>query len=117
MKLDLPVLRERPVINRLSPVLHMPACVLKSVENILVTQSCVAEILSLRCWDGHVYHYVLLYRWYHGIVQVVLMHVREVHFPCALQIHVVSQRLHLLLADSEMDLLNRLPALSNLAAC
>ena len=110
MKLDLPVLRERPVINRLSPVLHMPTCVLESVENILVAQSCVAEILSLRCWDVHAYHYVLLYRWYHGIVQVVLMHVGEVYFPCALQIHVVPQRLHLLLADSKMDLFSRPPA-------
>ena len=75
MELDWPILRERPVIDRLGPVLHMPACVLESVENILVTQSSVAEILSLRCRDVHVYHYVLLYRWYHGIVQVVLMHV------------------------------------------
>ena len=104
MKLDLPVLREWPIVDGLCPVLHMPACVLESVENILVTQSCVAEILSLRCRNGHVYHYVLLYRWYHGIVQVVLMHVREVHLPCALQVHVVSQRLHLLLADSKVHL-------------
>ena len=90
MELDLPILCERPVIDRLRPVLHMPAGVLESVENVLVTQSSVAEILSLRCWDVHVYHNVLLYRWYYGIVQVVLMDICEVDFPCTLQIHEVS---------------------------
>ena len=75
MKLDLSILHKWPIINRLCPVLHMPTRVLKSVEDVLVTQSRVAEILSLRCWDRHVYHYVLLYRWYHGIVQIVLMNI------------------------------------------
>ena len=84
----------------------MSARVLESVENILVTQGSVAEILSLRCRDVHVDHYVLLYRWYYGIVQVVLMDIREVDFSCALQIHEVSQGLHLPLADCEMDLFN-----------